>query len=204
MVLPLFADVFKGDEIGLSGQFMVTTNAKNHTDFHMVGDIGYVERFYDIDRKRLEQAVFYLRQDDKFVPLKSTNDFSKRLEWEKSKFVLLNKWLDENMPSTDLGEVEVSVSSPKRVDLGIGAAWIIKTQLVPTRVVGQPTIINHCAFTIYLAQETTNIEEQLQSTQNQKNIITQSFQDWSITGTNQPIAFSIDDKLYRLTPKFVE
>jgi hypothetical protein len=200
IVLPLFA----GNEIFLSGKFMVITNAKNHADFHAVGDIGYVECFYDIDGMRLEQAVFYMRPDDQFVPLKSTNDLSKRMEWEKAEFVTLNKWLDEHMPSKDLGVVEVSISSPGRFELGTGAACIIKTQLVPTRVVGKPTVTNSCLFTIYLATETTNAGERLQLTQDRKIQTTGSFQDWPVIRTNQPIAFSIDDKLYRLTPKLVE
>jgi hypothetical protein len=195
MVLPLFA----GNEIYLSGQSMVIANAKNHTDFHAVGDLGYVECFYDVDGMRLEQAVFYLRPDDKFISLKSTNDFSKRLEWEKAKFVVLNKWLDENMPSTDLGEVEVSVSNPKRVELGAGAACIITTRLISTQTIHPPNETN-LWFTIDSAAKTTNTEEQLQSTHNH---ITESFQKRSVTQTNQPVAFLIDDKLYRLTPKFV-
>jgi hypothetical protein len=34
----------------------------------------------------------------KVIPLKSTNDFAKRVEWEKPKFEALKKWLDEHLP----------------------------------------------------------------------------------------------------------
>ena len=57
---------------------------KNHTDLHAVGDIGYVEFYYANDGERLETALLYFRADDKFIPLVSTNDFAKRLEWEKA------------------------------------------------------------------------------------------------------------------------
>jgi hypothetical protein len=42
--------------------------------------------------------VFFFRVDDKFVPLKTTNDISSRLEWEKPKTEALRKWLDEHLP----------------------------------------------------------------------------------------------------------
>ena len=196
IVLPLFA----GNEIFLSGQSMVTTNAKNHADFHAVGDIGYVECFYDIDGIRLEQAVFYMRPNDKFVPLKSTNDYSRRLEWEKAEFVTLNKWLEEHIPSKDLGVVEVSIFSPGRFELGTGAAGVITTRLIPTQTIHAPSETN-LWFTIDLAAKTIKTEDQSASTHIH---ITESFQYRSVTGTNEPIAFLVHDKLYRLTPKFVE
>ena len=57
------------------------------------------------------------------------DDFSKRMDWEKTKFEGLKDWLDEHLPKiTDLGVVEVSASSPSRIDLGAGAACIIRTR----------------------------------------------------------------------------
>lgn len=177
MVLPLFA----GDEIYLSGLNIITTGEKSHTDFHAVGDIGYVECFYDINGTRLETALFYLRPDDKFVPLKSINDFSQRLEWDKAKFAALEKWFDEHMPKvTDLGVVEVSESSPTRVDLGAGMACIITVRDIHT-----PNV--PLWFDVDLAKETTNTEERLKSMQYK-----------SIDRPGQSVGFSFDGKFYRL------
>jgi hypothetical protein len=67
---------------------------KSHTDRHAVGDIGYVEFYSKLDGEKVQNAVIYFRADDKFVPLTSTNDFAKRLEWDKAKFDALNEWLD--------------------------------------------------------------------------------------------------------------
>jgi hypothetical protein len=75
---------------------------KSHTDLHGVGDIGYVEFYYQLDGESIQNAAIYFRTDDKFVPLKSTNDFSKRLDWDKSKFNALTNWLDAHLtPMTD-------------------------------------------------------------------------------------------------------
>ena len=181
MVLPLFA----GNGIGLSG--LSIGENKRHTDFHTIGNIGYVECFYQFNGTNIATAVFYLRPDDKFVPLKSTNDFSKRLEWEQVKFAALNKWLDEHMPKiTDLGIVEVSASSPSRVDLGAGMTCIINT-----RDIHQPNV--PLWFSMTLSKETANSDEKSRSMQ------------WrDIDRMNEAIGFSIDGKYYRLTPKLVE
>ena len=182
MVLPLAA----GNGLGLSGFGPGGTNDHRHVDFHAVGEIGYVECFYQFDGTNIETAVFYLRPDDKFVPLKSVNDFSKRMKWEKVKFEGLKEWLDEHLPKiTDLGVVEVSASSPSRIDLGAGTACIIRT-----RDIHQPNV--PLWFSMDLSKETTNSDERSMSMQRR-----------SISQTNEAIGFSIDGKYYRLTPKLV-
>ena len=105
LVLPIFAP---GGWINCNGTMVMMVfslrfydPAKNnrHTDLYAVGDLGYVELYSQLDGEKVQTAVIYLRTDDKFVPLKSTNDFSKRLEWEKGKFETLKKWLDAHLVS---------------------------------------------------------------------------------------------------------
>jgi hypothetical protein len=75
---------------------------RSHTDLHAVGDIGYVELYYQLNGESVQTAAIYFRADNKFVPLKSTNDFSKRLDWDKGKFEALKNWLDAHpVPLTD-------------------------------------------------------------------------------------------------------
>jgi hypothetical protein len=52
---------------------------KSHPDLYAIGDIGYVEFYSQIDGENIQTAVIHFRADEKFVPLKSTNDFPKRL-----------------------------------------------------------------------------------------------------------------------------
>jgi hypothetical protein len=67
---------------------------ESHRDFYEVGDIGYAEFFYNAGGG-LEVATYYPRIDDHFVPLKTTDDFAKRLDWDKTKLAELEKWMNE-------------------------------------------------------------------------------------------------------------
>ena len=119
LVLPIFAPAGGSNCTGammmmVSG--LVAQNDHSHTDLHAIGDIGYVEFYYQWDGNAIATALVYFRADDKFVPLTTTFDFAKRLEWERGKFDALKKWLDQHMPRlTELGLVEVSESSPRRL-----------------------------------------------------------------------------------------
>ena len=180
VVLPMFEPMM----VGLSG--LLVTNDLSHRVLYAVDNIGYVEFFYHWDGVSLATVVFYARSDKEFVPLKTADDFPKRKEWDKKKLEAFKNWVNEHMPKmTDLGVVVVSESSPSRVTLGADTACIITT-----RVIHHPNV--PLWFTIDLAKETTNTEERLKS-----------MQSWSISQTNQSVGFSIDDKFYRLTPKFI-
>ena len=85
LVLPIFAPA-GGTNCGGSMMMMVSgmhtgdpARDKSHTDLYAIGDIGYVEFYSQIDGENIQTAVIYFRADEKFVPLKSTNDFPKRL-----------------------------------------------------------------------------------------------------------------------------
>ncbi|MEK7781377.1 MAG: hypothetical protein AAB370_07745 [Verrucomicrobiota bacterium] len=80
----------------LSFSGLLAGEDQSHRDLYAMGNVGYVEFFYERDN-RLKTAVIYLRLDDQFVSLKSTNDLSKRLEWDKAKFEVVKKWLDEHL-----------------------------------------------------------------------------------------------------------
>jgi hypothetical protein len=65
---------------------------KSHTDLHAIGDVGYAEFYYQLNGESVQTAAIYFRSDAKFIPLKSTNDVSKRLEWDEAKFAALKTW----------------------------------------------------------------------------------------------------------------
>jgi hypothetical protein len=87
-VLPLFAP----DSVCLSG--LLVTNDQAHADLYAVGDIGYAEFFYHWDGEALASIVLYFRPDATYPPLKTEDDFPRRLEWEKPKWQAMQKWLD--------------------------------------------------------------------------------------------------------------
>jgi hypothetical protein len=103
LVLPIFAPA-GGTNCGGSMMMMVSgihtgdsARDKSHTDLYAIGDIGYVELYSQLDGENVQTAVICFRADDKFVPLKSTNDFPKRLEWDKARFDALKQWLDAHL-----------------------------------------------------------------------------------------------------------
>jgi hypothetical protein len=109
LVLPIF--VPQGMMVsGLHNSNRVSD--RSHTDLHAVGDIGYVEIYYQHDGESVQTAAIYFRADKKFVPLKSTNDFSKRLDWDKGKFEALKNWLDAHpVPVTDTNKSSPNATS---------------------------------------------------------------------------------------------
>lgn len=129
--LPLFAE-------DASGQTGYTTYPnKRHTDFNAIGDLGYVEIFYNSDGENIGDAAIYFRTDEQFTPLQSTNDYDKRVSWEMAKFDAVKQWLDQHLPKIkDLGTIEVtntpfnsiSRGGGNRIDLGDGKICVIQIQ----------------------------------------------------------------------------
>jgi hypothetical protein len=156
---------------------------KRHVDLHAISNIGYVEFFYSWNGTNIENAVIYLRADEQFVPLKSTNDFPRRLEWEKVKFTALNKWFDEHYPHTDLGMVEVSTSGPNRIRVAGGKTLIVTARSVlPSKVIY-----------IDIAKQTANKNDT-------NNVQPVEF----LYAPGSPFSISVDGKFFRLTPKLVD
>jgi hypothetical protein len=93
--LPLFAS----DSVCLSG--LLVTNDQTHADLYAVGDIGYAEFFYHWDGKTLANVVLYFRPDASFAPLKTEDDFPRRLDWEKPKWQAMQKWLHAHPEASD-------------------------------------------------------------------------------------------------------
>jgi hypothetical protein len=200
LVLPLFApgDQNRGQLVLMLSGVRPTppTVDKRHTDIHAIGDIGYVECYYGIDGEQKETAIIYFRVDDKFVPLASTNDFYKRLDWEKAKFDTLNKWLDAHIPQTDLGEVEIPVvvmrNHPpqpfpeKHIDLGGGTTCILGASITGS---GEASFCQ-----VGVVKDTPNLDERTKSRQEED----------FINRPVGPMSFSMDGKFYRLTPKLVD
>jgi hypothetical protein len=80
-----------------------TDSAQNrsHTDLYAVGDIGYAEIYSHLDGEKVQTGVIYFRADDKFVPLKSTNDFTARLAWDTAKFEALKSWFASHLDAVE-------------------------------------------------------------------------------------------------------
>jgi hypothetical protein len=111
----------------------------DHIDLHAVREFGYLEIYYGVSGTGIQQAVLYFRADGGFVPLQSTNDFARRLEWDKNRFAAVKKWLDGHLPKlTDFGIVQVAEVSPlPEPNRGPGAAHQFKyAQTVPVWVQG--------------------------------------------------------------------
>jgi hypothetical protein len=176
VVLPTFAP----NNVGLSGLVGAVNLA--HTDLHAAGDTGYVEFYYQSDGVTLQSVVLYFRADGKFVPLASTNDFSKRLEWEKAKFAAVTQWLDEHVPQTDLGVVVVSESHPTRISVGEAAAFV---QVIRQRPFSQQTNV---WYSISVSRKEPDPKGRENSHASRTYRPGDSF------------GFSMDGKLYRMRP----
>jgi hypothetical protein len=177
-VRPLFAP----GSIGESG--ITVGENKRHTDYHAIGDIGYLEVHYGYNGESLATCYVYFRADKQFVPLKSTNDIPARNIWDRAQFAKVLSWLDNHMPKvTELGEVEVSLEKPTRIDLGTGVGCIVRTQDL------------HCDTVPYwlsfdLEKDTPDAKRNYASAQLR-----------SVSKTNEPVGFRIDGKYYRFTPR---
>ena len=170
MVRPIFSP----DIIGVDGT--------GTPEFHNIGDFGYIEFFYpNYGNTNLIQWGWFHRADDNFVPVKSADDFEKRLEWDKAKLAEITRWLDERLPKfKDLGVVEISASAPTRLSLGNG-----KECIIATRIDAEPASTNYYYHAIVTTDTIKTIRKPLNK-------------------TNELIGFSADGDPYtatlRLTP----
>jgi len=147
-------------------------------EVYSLGDVGYLEVYYHAYGATPASALFYARIDPQFVALNSEDDLPRRVEWERPKFAAFKSWLDLHLPKLrDLGEVKISETSPTSVDLGDGVTVTIRA---------------NPQHSLSLAKTGSDAKE-LEKTRRYK----------SVTRPNQSIAFSVDDKFYRLKPEFV-
>ena len=107
LVLPVFAPA-GGTNCGGKMMMMVSglhsadpAKNKSHTDLYAVRDIGYVELYSHTDGEKVQTALLYFRADFLFTPLRSTNDFSARLEWESNKFDAVKEWFERHLVAVD-------------------------------------------------------------------------------------------------------
>jgi hypothetical protein len=181
---PLFSPMM----IGESGITPGDVPDKRHIEFYRIGDLGYLEVHYGYDGMWVAACAIHFRTDKEFVPIKAAADFAKRGEWDRTKFEALKQWLDAHLAKiTNLGVVEVSESSARRLVLSTNSACIITT-----RILHHPSVTN-LWFTIDLAKDTSD------SVERQK-----SMQPKSIDRPDQSVGFSIDGRFYSLTPKLVQ
>jgi hypothetical protein len=191
--LPLFA------ENGSARGGYSTSPDKSHIDFNTIGDLGYVEIFYNSDGESIGDAAIYFRTDEHFVPLQSTNDYDKRLSWEMTKFDAVKEWLDQHLPKVkDLGTVEVTNTPPdsishgggNRLDLGGGKICIIQFYALadtPVFLKAHPQYTtNDCSVCLYLAP--TNSDGQLKDIHSYRS-----------PRALKSVIFVVDDQFYRLT-----
>jgi hypothetical protein len=174
MALPFFApDFFLVDGI----------EAPRKPEFHALGDLGYIECFYQKygNTNDFLQWGWFHRIDNNFVPVRSADDFEKRLAWDKAKLAEIARWLDEHLPKfKDLGIVEVSASAPARIGLGNG-----KDCVITTRIGTVPASTNW----YYHAIVTTDITKEIRK---------------PLTKTNEVIGFSAAGDYYTATLRLTQ
>src|SRR5207249_4489070 len=92
LVVPVFAPT----GVMVSGvRYEDASKNKSHVDFHLIGDLGAVEVYYFVDGKSVSNCFIYHRLDKDFVSLTSSNEYSKRLAWDKAKFEKLMEWIEK-------------------------------------------------------------------------------------------------------------
>ncbi len=191
--LPLFAE-------NAAAQTGFTTSPnKRHTDFNAIGDLGYVEIFYNSDGESIGDAAIYFRTDEQFVPLQSTNDYYKRVSWEMTKFNAMKEWLNQHLPKVkDLGTVEVTNTPPNsisrgggnRIDLGDGKICVIQIQPLTyspgfLKFVLQAITNDYFSANLYL--DSANSDGHLK--------------DLGVRVSPKSMGFVVDGQFYRLTLK---
>jgi len=191
--LPLFAE----NSSARSGYTL--SPDKSHTDFNAIGNLGYVEIFYNSDGESIGDAAIYFRTDEQFVPLQSTNDYYQRVSWETTKLDAMKEWLDQHLPKViDLGVVEVTNTPPElisrgggnRIPLGGGNTCVIQIQPLTysteyLKFVPQAVTNDYFSANLYL--EATNSGSH--------------FKDLGGRDSPKIMGFVVDSQFYRLTIK---
>lgn len=186
-VLPLFAG-----NASARGGYTLNPD-KSHTDFNAIGDLGYIEFFYNSDGESIGDAALYFRADDQFTPLQSTNDYRRRVAWEMTKFSLIKNWLNEHVLKVkDLGTVEVtnspsgSISSiGNRIEISEGKTCVIDFRANPLITAQQATTNENFYVDLYLSP--TNSAEQ--------------FLEIHSVRSHKSVVFMVNGQFYRITLK---
>lgn len=185
--LPLFA------ENGSARGGYTLSPDKSHTDFNAIGDLGYVEIFYNSDGESIGDAAIYFRTDEQFVPLQSTNDYYKRVSWEMAKFNAMKEWLDQHLPKVkDLGTVEVT-NSPSgsisrignRIELGEGKSCLIDFRANPLITAQQAATNEFFYVDLYLSP--TDSKKQ--------------FLEIAKVRSHKSVVFAVNGQFYQMTLK---
>lgn len=98
-VLPAFEE----ESVAVSGIQTYDTFSEKprpnwHVDTHAVADLGYVQLYYNANGRSIGSAVLFLKVDAEFVPLASTDDLPRRLEWDQPRYAALRRWLEARLP----------------------------------------------------------------------------------------------------------
>jgi len=94
--------IFSYNGVAVSGiAFEDPAKSKNHTEFYRIGDLGYLQVFYQIDGVSVGGAGFYFKTDQKFTPLKTSEDISRRLGWDETRLQAILRWINEHHPENN-------------------------------------------------------------------------------------------------------
>jgi hypothetical protein len=204
LVLPVFSE----NMVVLSGRSL-DSHARWRTDLHPLGNLGYIEVYYQWDGTNIATAVLYHKSDKGFAPLRFREPFPQklaldqatlrglgkwlgnyvvpdgytaRLAWDKARFRDIQGWLNLHLPGiTDLGVITIPTSTTTRINLGTNVDCIIRTSMLPW-----PVTTND-RYSLTLSFGTTNTEDSQTSR--------------IVDHPGQPISFSFGGKSYRLTTK---
>jgi hypothetical protein len=148
-VLPIFQAQF----VGVSGLTDVSKPDKRHADVYAVGDIGYIEFIFGQDGQTIAATVTCFRPDATFVPLKSTADISRRLEWDKQKLQLVESWLKARLAKDLRKDEEYELAAPpERSPSSLEADIRIMWRVVPfpgKNLVVSPVSAIHAADRVF-------------------------------------------------------
>jgi hypothetical protein len=95
---PYVLPAFYWNELILNGLEDVSKPQRRHEDVYSLGQIGYIKLYFLQDGETMENTTICFRPDTAFVPLKSAANISRRLQWEKRKWQLVEAWLKARLP----------------------------------------------------------------------------------------------------------
>ena len=206
MVLPLFAPSMSM----ISGLHSPDPSMNHdHTDLQAIGSLGYLEFFYGNDGTHIQQAVLYLRADKGFVPLQSDSDFAKRLEWDTNRFAAVKNWLEARLPKlTDFGVVQIPEVSPLPEPVrGPGAGhqfqyattvpvWV-QGAVMAFNIAGKEQPFPESKFTNHWIEVRIAAASPDAPQRNDPPVFS------TAVTPDKPVAFSVDGKVFSLTPKII-
>jgi hypothetical protein len=93
--------------LGLSGlRYVDEKMNKDHTDFHVLGDLAGLEIWYGLDGETPAAIVVFFKVDKQFIPLDHPDRFVQRLGWDRDKYQKLVRYVEQRRAKVFVWEVD--------------------------------------------------------------------------------------------------